>query len=263
MLALLPGYKKISCLFCNCYLQLMQTTLCFDFGNTRLKCAVFEDKEFKEVVVLEAATADAVTKVLDTYHPQKTILSSVINHDPAIETVLAEHSLFHKLDYESKLPITTPVGKPETIGADRLALVAAVVKQYPKQHNLVIGLGSCLTFNFVNKFGEFLGGSISPGLEMRLKAMNQFTAKLPMVEPNWNFPLIGYDTRTNILSGVILGMSKEIDGIVDAYALRYSNFNAVLTGGDMGFFVPHLKNKIFADPYLIYKGLYAISEINN
>jgi len=93
--------------------------------------------------------------------------------------------------------------------------------------------------------------------------MNQFTAKLPLVKPDWNFPLVGYDTRTNLLSGVILGMSKEIDGIIDEYASRYGNFNALLTGGDMGFFAPHLKKKIFADPHLIYKGLYAISRTNN
>jgi len=100
-------------------------------------------------------------------------------------------------------------------------------------------------------------------MEMRFKAMNHFTAKLPLVKPDWNFSLVGYDTKTNMLSGVILGMRKEIDGIIDEYALRYGNFNALLTGGDMGFFVPHLKNKIFADPHLIYKGLYAINKTNS
>ncbi|MBN9298739.1 MAG: type III pantothenate kinase [Filimonas sp.] len=240
----------------------MQTTLCFDFGNTRLKCAVFEGRDVKEVLVLPDASEKSITDILEKYNPTKSILSSVINHDEAIETLLAKHTRFHKLDHLSKLPVTTPVGKPETIGADRLALVAAAVDLFPGQHNLVIGLGSCITFNFVNKFHEFLGGSISPGLEMRFKSMHDYTAKLPLIKPDWNFPLVGYDTRTNMLSGVILGMSKEIDGIIDAYAEKYSNFNALLTGGDMGFFAPHLKNKIFADPYLIYKGLYAISEYN-
>ena len=241
----------------------MQTTLCFDFGNTRLKCAVFENADFKELLLLNSDDLAAIRQLIDQYKPDTSILSSVVNHDPEIEHILKSSTKFHKLDYQSKLPFTTPVGKPETIGADRLALVAAAVHLFPGSHNLVIGLGSCITFNFVNKFHEFLGGSISPGLEMRLKAMNQFTAKLPLVKPDWNFPLVGYDTRTNLLSGVILGMSKEIDGIIDEYAARYSNFNALLTGGDMGFFAPHLKKKIFADPHLIYKGLYAISRTNN
>jgi type III pantothenate kinase len=240
----------------------MQTTLCFDFGNTRLKCAVFEGRDVKEVLVLPDASEKSILDVVEKYHAEKSILSSVINHDEAIETLLSKHTRFHKLNHLSKLPISTPVGKPETIGADRLALVAAATHLFPNQHNLVIGLGSCITFNFVNKFHEFLGGSISPGLEMRFKSMHDYTAKLPLIKADWNFPLVGYDTRTNMLSGVILGMSKEIDGIIDAYGEKYSNFNALLTGGDMGFFAPHLKNKIFADPYLIYKGLYAISEYN-
>ncbi|HRH51368.1 MAG TPA: type III pantothenate kinase [Panacibacter sp.] len=240
----------------------MQTTLCFDFGNTRLKCAVFENADFKELLLLNNDDLAAIRQLIEQYKPNASILSSVINHDPEIEHILKSSTKFHKLDYQSKLPFTTPVGKPETIGADRLALVAAAVHLFPGSHNLVIGLGSCITFNFVNKFHEFLGGSISPGLEMRLKAMNQFTAKLPLVKPDWNFPLVGYDTKTNLLSGVIMGMSKEIDGIIDEYATRYSNFNALLTGGDMGFFAPHLKKKIFADPHLIYKGLYAISRTN-
>lgn len=241
----------------------MKTTLCFDFGNTRLKCAVFHNKNLQEVIMLDNDSTDTIDKTMQQYHPSKTILSSVINHSPEIEELLKKNSSFHKLSYQSKLPFTTPVGKPETIGADRLALAAAAVDLYPGKHNLVIALGSCITFNFINKFGEFLGGSISPGLEMRFKAMHDHTAMLPMIAPDWNFPLIGYDTRTNLLSGVILGMSKEIDGFIDEYALKYSKFNAHLTGGNMPFFQPHLKNKIFADPYFLYKGLYAISEENN
>jgi type III pantothenate kinase len=241
----------------------MKRTLCFDFGNTRLKCAVFNKKELQEVVVLSAENVAVVEDLLEKYQPAKTILSSVINHNPAIEDLLAAKTRFHKLGASSKLPVTVPVAKPETVGADRLALVVAAVDLYPKKHNLVIGLGSCITYNFVNKLGQFLGGSISPGMEMRFKSMKDHTALLPLVTADANFPLVGYDTKTNMLSGVILGMAKEIDGIIDEYALKYSNFNVLLTGGDMPFFVPHLKNKIFADPYLIYKGLYAISEYNN
>jgi type III pantothenate kinase len=241
----------------------MQTTLCFDFGNTRLKCAVFENGIFKDLAVLENGSPETVEKLVQQYKPTKSILASVINHDPGIEDVLAAATRFHKLGHTSKLPVTTPVGKPETIGADRLALVSAAVHLHPGKHNLVIGLGSCITFNFVNKFNEFLGGSISPGLEMRFKTMHEHTAFLPLVKPDWNFPLVGYDTRTNMLCGAILGMSKEIDGIADEYALKYANFNVLLTGGDMPFFLPHLKRNIIADPHLLYKGLYAISEINN
>jgi type III pantothenate kinase len=241
----------------------MQTTFCFDFGNTRLKCAVFQGKQFMEERVLDNADAATVQVLIDEFRPSFSILSSVINHPPELEELLKKHTDFHKLDHNSKLPVTTPVGKPETIGADRLAIVSAAVDLFPGRHNLAIGLGTCITYNFVNKSHEFLGGSISPGLHMRFRAMHEQTALLPLVTAEHNFPLVGYDTKTNLLSGVILGMAKEIDGIIDAYSLKYNNFNVLLTGGDMGFFVPHLKNKIFADPYLIYKGLYAISASNH
>jgi type III pantothenate kinase len=238
-------------------------TLCFDFGNTRLKIAFFQNAKFVEVIVIENDEIATIGSILEKFDAQKTILSSVINHNPEIETLLAKKTKFHKLSHLSKLPFTTPVGKPETIGADRLALTAAAVYFFPKQHNLVIGMGSCITYNFINADHEFLGGGISPGMEMRMKSLNQFTAKLPIVKPDGNVPLVGYDTVTNILSGVVIGMAKEIDGFIDVYKERYGNFNVHLTGGDLVYLAPHLKNQIFADPELIFKGLYAISEVNN
>lgn len=238
------------------------TTLCFDFGNTRLKCAVFVDGAIREVMVLENDEEATIQELIDRFHPGQSILSSVINHNEKIEDVLASGTRFHKLNHASKLPFATPVGKPETIGADRLALCAAAVHLFPGYNNLVVGLGSCITYNFINKYHEFLGGGISPGMEMRFRSLETFTAKLPLIKKDWNFPLVGYDTRTNILSGVLLGMAKEIDGTIDAYAEKYGNFNVLLTGGDTLHFVSHIKNKIFADPDLLFKGLYAIGEKN-
>ena len=238
-------------------------TLCFDFGNTRLKVAFFQNARLTEVIIIDNDDSSTIEKLIKEYEPKKAILSSVINHNVQIESLLAAIGKFHKLNHLSNLPFTTPVGKPETIGADRLALSAAAVYFFPKQHNLVIGMGSCITYNFINADHEFLGGGISPGMEMRMRSLNQFTAKLPIVKPDGNVPLIGYDTVTNILSGVVMGMAKEIDGFIDSYKEKYGNFNVHLTGGDLVYLAPHLKNQIFADPELIFKGLYAISEVNN
>jgi type III pantothenate kinase len=240
----------------------MPTTLCFDFGNTRMKCAVFVDAEFAQERVLSDDKEETIRALINEYHPDSSILSSVIDHNPVMEELLRAKTHFHKLDHNSRVPITTPVGKPETIGADRLALVVAAVTLFPGKNNLVIGLGSAITYNYVNKYREFIGGGISPGMEMRFKSLQAFTAKLPLVKADWNFPLAGYDTRTNILSGVILGMAKEVDGMIEAYEAKYDNFNVLLSGGDSVYFTHHLKKKIFADPHLIYKGLYAISAFN-
>lgn len=241
----------------------MSITLCIDFGNTRKKIAVFKKNKIQETVILNDDSIDTFDSLLKKFQPQRSILSSVIDHDPAIEELLASKTKFHKLSHLTKLDFTTPVGKPETIGADRLALASAAVKFYPKKNNLIIGLGTCITYNFINKYHEFLGGAISPGMEMRFKSVHQFTAKLPLINAESNVPLIGYDTKTNILSGVVLGMAKEIDGFIDAYKEKYRNFNVLLTGGDTVYLEPHLKNRIFADTDLIFKGLYAISETNN
>ncbi len=246
----------------------MTTTLCFDFGNTRLKCGVFDGSTLAQVIALYDDADATIEDILIRYAPDKTILSSVIDQNPEIENILSKKTLFHKLSAQSVLPFSTPVGKPETIGADRLALCAAAVHFYPGKNNLVIGLGSCITFNFVNKYNSFLGGSISPGMEMRFKSMNTFTAKLPLIKSTttssmWNFPLVGYDTRTNIISGVVLGMAAEIDGVINLYKEKYDNLNVLLTGGDSVYFTPFLKNTLVTDPDLIFKGLFAISEVNN
>ncbi|MFM2138337.1 MAG: hypothetical protein RJA57_644, partial [Bacteroidota bacterium] len=185
----------------------MSVTFCIDFGNTRKKLAVFQGSEFREAFVLPDDRVSTLQPYIDRYRPDKSILSSVIDHDPLLDEQLTAGTRFHRLSHLTRIPFTTPVGKPETIGADRLALCAAAVHFYPGFHNLVIGLGTCITYNFINKYHEFLGGGISPGLEMRLKALQYYTAKLPLVAADSNAPLIGYDTATNILSGVVLGMA--------------------------------------------------------
>ena len=218
-------------------------TLCFDFGNTRLKVACFQDTQLAEVIVIKNDGIDTIESLIIQFEPEKTILSFVIDHNPEIENLLASKTKFHKLNYLSKLPFSTAVGKPETIGADRLALSAAAVYFFPKQHNLIIGMGSCITYNFINADHEFLGGGISPGMEMRMKSLNQFTARLPIVKPDGNVPLIGYDTVTNILSGVVMGIANEIDGFIYAYKERFGNFNVHLTGGDLVYLASSLNGK--------------------
>jgi type III pantothenate kinase len=239
------------------------STLCIDFGNTRQKAALFMGNRLEQVFTLEPNLFDSIQKILFEYAPARSILSSVINHPQAVGDLLKEQTACHFLNENSKLPFATAVGKPETIGADRLALCAAAVLIYPNQNNLIIGLGTAVTYNFLNTRNEFLGGGISPGMNMRMKALNSYTAKLPVVEPHWNVPLVGYDTKTNIQSGVVLGLANEIDGFIDAYRNKYRAFNVLLTGGDLVHLAPHLKNLIFADPDLLFKGLYAISEIND
>jgi len=240
----------------------MFSTLCLDFGNTRLKWAVFSSGEIRHAGVFQDDGVEDLRECLRIYKPDRSILSSVVDQNTVIEELLKSKTQFHKLDHLSRVPVTTPVGKPETIGADRLALVVAAAHAFPQKNNLVIGLGSAVTYNYINRFHQFIGGSISPGMEMRFKSLELFTAKLPLVKPHWNFPLLGYDTKTNIQSGVLFGIAKEIDGVIEAYEERYENLHVLMTGGDAHYFKPFLKKKITEDPDLIFKGLFVISEFN-
>ncbi|MEJ7626710.1 MAG: type III pantothenate kinase [Ferruginibacter sp.] len=241
-------------------------TLCLDFGNTRLKAAIFDSNIFREEFSLKNDEVETIEEILKSYDPDRSILSSVIHHDNNFEKILSERTVFHKLTHTTKIPFSIPVNKKESIGTDRLALIAAAVHFFPGFNNLVIALGSCITYNFVNQYHQFLGGAISPGMDMRFKAMHDYTARLPLV--GWEvesgkIPLIGYDTPTNLQSGVINGIVCELDGIINKYADKYGNFNVLLTGGNSAYFASQLKNKIFADSNFLFKGLYALSEINN
>ena len=240
----------------------MRRTLCLDFGNSRQKVALFEGDNLQEMRVLGEASTETVSQLMDEWKPDWSILSSVIDHDPSLADLLAARSSFHQLSHQTRVNFTTPVGKPESIGPDRLALCAAAVYFYPRRNNLIIGLGTCITYNFINRDHAFLGGGISAGLAMRLKAMHHQTALLPLIGPKADVPLIGYDTETNMLSGAVLGMALEIDGFLELYRARYGNFNAVLTGGDLPYLVSNLKSGIFADPDFTFKGLYAIAVHN-
>lgn len=238
-------------------------TVCFDFGNTRLKAALFNNNQFVEEIVLPDGKEETVLALIKKTGAQRSILSSVIDHDPAIEKALEQNTRFHKLSHLTRINFSTPVGKPETIGADRLALMAAAAHFFPRQNTLVIALGTCITYNFLNQYHQFLGGAISPGMDMRFRSMHEYTAKLPLVAQDWNYPLIGYDTKTNLQSGVIVGITSEIEGFIEKYQQKFGNFNVVLTGGNSAYFASQVKYKIFADHIFLFKGLYALSETNN
>jgi type III pantothenate kinase len=240
----------------------MKKILCLDFGNTSCKGVLFNDNRQGEVFDLPDTSAATAQKLIETYAPDYAILSSVINHEEVFESVLKEHTRFYRLDDNTPLPFLNAYVTSATLGPDRIALAAAANYLYPGQHSLIVSAGTCITYNFIQQNRAFRGGAISPGIEMRFKALNEYTAKLPLVSSKGDSLLIGYDTETAIRSGVINGAIAEVDGIINAYRAQYPNINVLLTGGDMGVFESQLKSKIFADRYLLFKGLFAILESN-
>lgn len=166
------------------------------------------------------------------------------------------------VDSSVLLPFCVAYETPETLGSDRIAGVAGAYSLYPAQNCLVINAGTCLTTDFIGKNAVYEGGSISPGINMRFKALNTFTARLPLVEEKDPVTLTGKSTSEAIKSGVVNGMLAEIKGMIDFYRLVYPDCRIIITGGDSFFFDRNLKADIFAVPELVLIGLNFILEYN-
>jgi len=242
----------------------MSINLCIDWGNTSVKASVFQDERLVEIKAFPGADAEAeIASLINTHKPVKAILASVTNHPTSVEDMVkGQVKSYIKLDGNTRLPVMSAYATPETLGADRLALAVGAWAVYPEKNTLIVNVGTCITYNFTQKNKTFRGGAISPGLHMRLKAMHEFTDKLPLVPVEGELILLGYDTATCMRSGAVYGIATEIDGIVNEYASQYQDFNAILTGGDAAFFAGKLKSKIFADSELLSRGLNLILNYN-
>jgi len=151
---------------------------------------------------------------------------------------------------------------PQTLGVDRIALAAAVVSHYPNQNVLVIDAGTCVTFDFVTDKTVYLGGAIAPGVTSRYKSLHDYTANLPLLEKQVSNNYIGDTTDASIHSGVVNGICREIDGIIEQYRLEHKKLTIVLTGGDAEFLAGQLKSSIFVRPFFLLEGLFTILKIN-
>lgn len=239
------------------------TSLCLDLGNTLTKYALYRSGQLLETGVLDRdRLEESLELLLKRSRPARSILCSVVSHPERVHHLLEDACETLLLDARTPIPFRNDYEHPESLGADRLALAAGARAVFPDSHNLVISLGTCITYNFISRQGRFLGGAISPGMRMRFQSLHAYTERLPLVEPEHEVPRIGYNTRQSILSGVMLGIQGELQAAIRAYRASYGNFNALLTGGDLEFFADPLKNEIFADSLLIFKGLHAILEFN-
>jgi type III pantothenate kinase len=236
--------------------------LILDFGNTFQKCAVFNNNEIVAFERFENITLNQLKAFAQKNDIQSAILSSVINTNLEIIAWLKESFLFVELDHNTPIPITNKYASPETLGKDRLAAAIGAASLFPKQNVLSIDTGTAIKFDLVNFKGEYLGGSISPGLYLRFKALHTFTDKLPLVTYNNEHSLIGNNTQTSILSGVMNGAIAEINGLIDAYKNRFNGLKIVITGGESIYFVKSIKSDIFADSNLVIKGLNEILKFN-
>jgi len=238
--------------------------LVIDIGNSRTKIALFNQHDLMFNVPMDHLTANHV-KMLKDEHPQlnRAILSSVKPYDEDLKRVLTDQfDQFLELDHLTALPIENHYETPETLGKDRLAAAIGANELFPDQNLLVIDAGTAITYDLVSEKNQYLGGNISPGLEMRFKALHQFTGKLPLVTQSDDFETIGRNTTDAIRAGVQNGILYEMAQNIDFFNRNYQNLHIIMTGGDSNFFDKKLNYSIFVHFNLTLIGLNRILEHN-
>ncbi len=230
--------------------------LALDFGNTHIKAGSFNQNDlstFKTYENIDLLTAD---KPFILGHEACIICSVTQQHEYFLDSFKSNIPC-HLFNSEYPQPLKIEYHPPQNLGADRLAASLGAWALYTKKNILCIDIGTCIKYNVISNEGVFKGGAISPGLSLRLKAMNHFTAKLPLLDVNEDFgALCGKNTSESMLSGAMLGAVAEVDGMIDKYSALFPELTTIITGGHRDFFAKHLKNKIFALPHLVLMGLH-------
>ncbi|MBI9055543.1 MAG: type III pantothenate kinase [Bacteroidales bacterium] len=235
-----------------------------DIGNTRNKIAIINNGNIIDRIVLDEISPNTIHKVVQDYPEIKNvILSSVKQLNPELLRFFkSKFDNFIELTSDTKIPIENLYQTKETLGKDRLAAVVGANNNFPTSNVLVIDMGTAITFDFINSKAQYLGGTISPGMEMRFKALNYYTGKLPLINQKDDFNLIGKNTEEAIISGVQSGITFETDSYINYFKQKYDDLKTILTGGDAIFFDKKLKNTIFVNLNLNFIGLNTILEYN-
>ena len=239
--------------------------LSIDLGNTYAKTGLFS--EGKLVETNWKLTYPELVDYVQTIHPQRIMVSSVSYSEEQLKDEFSKITAeIYFLKSTTPVPLTKLYDMPETLGADRVAAAVGAKVLNPQNNCLVIDMGTCITYDLVDAEDNFHGGIISPGVRMRFKAMNTFTKRLPLLEPDGihdGIPeLIGKNTKHAMQSGVMNGLLAEIDGLIEAYLKVLTNINVIFCGGDASYFANHIKYPNFVVPELVLIGLNRILEYN-
>ncbi|MDR1183076.1 MAG: type III pantothenate kinase [Bacteroidales bacterium] len=229
--------------------------LVLDFGNTYKKMAIVSEKKIIHLVTQQRIDMDDIVAVEKKYSIKNAILSSVVNDEKKIEKYLEEKYTFVKLSEQTPLPIKNMYKTRHTLGSDRLAGAVAAQNRFPEENVLVLQLGTCITSDFITSEGIYMGGSISPGMEMRFKALHHFSDKLPLIEYQNIDYITGKSSEESILSGVINGIIAECNYLITNYKSNYPYLKVVVTGGNLKEFENAIKEEMIAFPNLVISGL--------
>lgn len=242
------------CVYLCARMEKKETYFIIDAGNTRIKTAYFQEDILIDLRVFSNDQLNQLKQFLLSVKCDKALISSVRSQKDThwLQQFIPAAVLFQHI---KEYPIGINYETPQTLGADRLAnCIAAFL--HVQSNALVVDLGTCIKFDFVDEHGVYQGGSIAPGLEMRFKAMHHFTGNLPLITEYVNVDLVSKSTNTCLQSGVMNGMRAEIQGLIDEYAENVHDLTVFVTGGDARYFDFHSKKPIFALENLTLVGLY-------
>jgi type III pantothenate kinase len=234
--------------------------LTIDVGNTNVKVAVFKQFNIIDTFVFQKNNFQNNFQIIFKKHPNLTqaVITSVSMLDEKDTVWLKNQIEVMEINVDSNFPFKNKYTTPTTLGVDRMVLASGAVFHYPNQDVLIIDAGTCITYDFITNKKEYLGGAISPGLRLRYKALNDYTAKLPLLESNSPENIIGNSTDQSIHSGVVNGLCYEIEGFISEFSVKKEQFTIILTGGDAIFLANRLKSTIFADENFLLKSLHQL-----
>ncbi|MGV1012894.1 MAG: type III pantothenate kinase [Flavobacterium sp.] len=231
--------------------------LAIDVGNTQIKLAVFEQNTLiiKKTIPYSEWKKEVENTLIFFSEIKNIAVASVGKLQKEDFLGIKKEVAVYFCSYQSKFPYLNQYATPDTLGIDRMVLAAGAVLQFPNQNRLVIDAGTCITYDFVDANDVYHGGAISPGIRLRYQSLHNFTARLPLLNPEIPQKVIGNSTEQSIHSGIINGVSLEIDGFISGVLNKNDNFIIILTGGDSEFLAERLKNTIFANPNFLLESL--------
>jgi type III pantothenate kinase len=236
--------------------------LVIDIGNTTSKLALFKGQEKKEITLYKQLNIEVFQSLFSSNKIDKAIISSVKDIPDFLTAFLKEKTRYlHILSFRSMLPFAIDYETPDTLGTDRIAAAAGAYCSFCGENVLIIDAGTAITFDFL--YGNrYKGGNISPGIDMRFKALNKFTERLPLVEKSSDFSFPGRNTTEAILAGVIEGVTYEINEYIRTFKKEHKNNKVIITGGDCGFLKEKLSHKAHYFPDIVIYGLNYILRYN-
>lgn len=237
-------------------------SLVIDIGNSYIKLAVFR----QDKIVYEKQSVKFLVKDLKAIHKkfpfEHVILSTVRTSLPSFTNYLKRNFKFLQLTHNTSQPVKMLYKTPSTLGLDRLAAIVGAYHEKTGKNVLVVDIGTCITYDFLDSHGVYHGGNIAPGVELRLLAMHDYTSALPLVKRANNEDVLGKSTKTAMQNGAVKGIKFEIESFIRTLTKKTKNLTVILTGGDASYFGEMLESKIFVDPKLVLKGLHEILKYN-